>query len=396
MDGHTGTRLPGPLLAGSAVLLLTLTLRAPTTAVAPVVPAIGADLHLGSTTLALLTSLPLACFIVVAPLVPAMLRRLGLRVLITMALLLAAAGTITRSLPGLIWLMTGTVALGAAVAVASVLTPTVVRTLRPDAPRPLTAIYTTGLSLGPAAAAGLTIPAGELLGEGWRTALTWWAVLPMAALGLWLSVCRVKPRVSASEPPVDPRPGVLREPIAWALTGYLASSSLLFYTVAAWLPTILQDTGMTGATAGSTAAITGVMAVPAALAAPLFARTRQGTRTIAAVAPIPFLAGLVLLSSTSEFWVIVIAVVLLGIGQGASTAMAYTLVIGRARSSTHATTLSAMSQTIGVTMAALGPLALGASHDLLGAWGPGLLGAAIIALLQAVLGYGIGRSSPER
>ena len=170
---------PSALLAVFTVLLLTLTLRAPVTSVAPVVPDIGADHQLGTTALSLLTSLPLVCFVLVAPIVPRLLGRWGMWRLVTIALLAAALGTVLRSIPGAVWLASGTLVLGCAVATASVLAPAVVRQLRPGARTSLTAVYSAGLSLGPAMATGLTIPAAHLLGDSWQLALALWAVLPL-------------------------------------------------------------------------------------------------------------------------------------------------------------------------------------------------------------------------
>ena len=99
---------------------------------------------------------------------PTLQRRLGLNRLIALALLGSAAGAVLRSLPGTVMLAGGTLVLGMFVAIASVLAPAVVRELGAGKPAFLTALYTAGLSLGPAMAAGLTVPIGAALGSPWR------------------------------------------------------------------------------------------------------------------------------------------------------------------------------------------------------------------------------------
>ncbi|MPV36758.1 MFS transporter [Georgenia subflava] len=396
------------LLVGASILLLSLTLRAPTTAVGPVLTAIEATTGRHPTVLALLTSVPLLCFVVMAPTVPFLLRRISLGTLIACALLAAGLGVLVRSLPqpGLLWL--GTVLLGLAVAVASVLAPAVVRAARPGSSRAVLALYTAGLSLGPALAAGLTLPLGALLGGGWRTALATWAVLPLLALACWLGVAgsrtthrgagpsaRPHPDEDTPEPTTAPRPAsVWRDPAAWLLTAYLGLTSLLFYTTAAWLPTILEAGGTAATTAGAVTALAGIVAVPLSFLAPLATRRRATTRTLAVLAPTPIAAGLVVVALVPDARIL--GAVLIGAGQGASVGIAYALVIVSARSTQHAAALSSMSQTLGVTLAALGPLTLAAGQEALGSWAGATTLLASVPVLQAVIGAVLVRSGSDR
>src|SRR5699024_9528192 len=102
-------RWRGLAAAVAAVLFLTLTLRAPTTSVGPVLPVIGADTGFSSTTLGMLTSVPLLCFLAVAPATPALARKIGTGRLLIIALAVAAVGTLVRSLPGDLAIWAGTV-----------------------------------------------------------------------------------------------------------------------------------------------------------------------------------------------------------------------------------------------------------------------------------------------
>lgn len=394
------------LLVGSAILLLSLTLRAPTTAVGPVITAIGDTTGWSATVLALLTSVPLLCFLATAPAVPLLLRRMSLNTLVAWALLGASLGVILRSLPapGLLWI--GTVCLGLAVAVASVLGPAVVRAARPGRPGLLMALYTAGLSLGPALAAGLTIPLGELLGGGWRIALSWWAVLPLLALACWVAATgsrgrRVEDSLAAHSTTGDTaraatgarRANVWREAGAWLLTAYLGLTSLLFYTTAAWLPTILEAGGAAAATAGAVTALAGIVAVPMSFLVPLATRHRSATRALAVLVPTPIAAGLIVIATLPEARLL--AAVLIGAGQGASVGIAYALIIVNGRSTQHAAALSSMSQTLGVTLAALGPLALATAQETLGSWAGATALLALVPVLQALIGALLLRGGQE-
>lgn len=75
------------LLIATAVLLIALNLRIPTTALGPVLPEIRADLDSGETFLSLLTTIPLALTLVVAPFVPQATSRFGMNRIIGWALI---------------------------------------------------------------------------------------------------------------------------------------------------------------------------------------------------------------------------------------------------------------------------------------------------------------------
>lgn len=394
-----------PLVLGT-LLLLTLTLRVPTTAVGPVLPAIAADTQLTPTLLSLLTTGPLLCFVLVAPMVPVLHRRLGLTRVIGIALLGAAAGAFLRSLPGTVMLAGGTLVLGVFVAIASVLAPAVVREVGARKPAFVTALYTAGLSLGPAMAAGLTVPIGAALDSPWRGPLAVWGLVPLLGLASWFVVHRrggsgagapdtstaaeaADSATAGSEPTPGPKPtaglgAVLREGSAWLITAYLALTSLAFYTTTTWLPSVLIAGGASSTTAGAVTAVTGIVAIPAAFVVPVLSERPSAARVLRIAAPVPVALGFGLLAVAPGLDLL--AAVLLGLGQGASVGVAYTLVVTFARSTSHAAALSSMSQTVGVTLAGLGPVGFGLLQETTGSWQLPLVVFTALALGQCLVG----------
>lgn len=371
------------------LLLLTLTLRVPTTAVGPVLPVIAADTQLTPTMLSLLTTGPLLCFVLVAPMVPALQRRFGLGRLIGIALLGSAAGACLRSLPGTAMLAGGTLVLGLSVAIASVLAPAVVREVGAHKPAFITALYTAGLSLGPALAAGLTVPIGAALDSPWRGPLAVWGLVPLLGLICWACLHRggaATGTPSASGAPPGPAAGlgtVLREADAWLITAYLALTSLAFYTTTTWLPSVLVDGGAGSALAGTITAFTSIVAIPASFLVPVLSQRPTGAHVLRIAAPVPVALGLALLSLAPELDLL--AATLLGLGQGASVGVAYTLIVTFARSTAHAAALSSMSQTVGVTLAGSGPVGFGALQEATGGWRVPLAVFATLALGQCLV-----------
>ena len=60
--------------------------------------------------------------------------------------------------------------------------------------------------------------------------------------------------------------------------------------------------------------------------------------------------------------------VLLGIGQGGNFAVALTIIVLRSRDAHVAAHLSGMAQSVGYTLAAMGPLGVGVLHEWSGGW----------------------------
>lgn len=105
------------------VVTVATVLRPLVVTVGPVLPDLRQDLGMGATAAALLTALPVACFGIGAFAGPALSRRLGIDTALTAAMALLVVGAVIRVLGGTAWLFTGTVLVGAAIAVGNVLLP---------------------------------------------------------------------------------------------------------------------------------------------------------------------------------------------------------------------------------------------------------------------------------
>ena len=120
----------------------------------------------------------------------------------------------------------------------------------------------------------------------------------------------------------------------------------------------------------------------------LAARLRRQSLLAAAVTGLSALGMLgVLVAPGAE----VAATAVLGLGQGGALGLALMFMSVRAPDAAHAARLSGMAQSIGYTVAATGPFAMGALHDLTGSWTAPFL--VLIALFgpQAVVGMLAGR-----
>jgi MFS transporter, CP family, cyanate transporter len=383
------------------IVLLAANLRPALTGVAPLIGQIRADTGISNGVAGLLTTLPLLAFGLLSPIAPHVARRFGMERVLLASLLVLAAGILLRWAGAVAALFLGTVVLGAAIAVANVLLPSLVKREFPGRAGLMTSVYSTSLGISAALAAGVSVPLAQLAGIGWRGALAVWAVPALLAGVAWL------PQLGRSDYPADPTArssprvrDLWRSPLAWQVTLFMGLQSLAYYVTLTWLPEILQAEGMGVARAGWMLGLSQAVAIVTMFLAPMIAGRRSSQRGVVGVAVgmsgVGVLGLLVAGSTASTLWV-----VLLGLGQGASFSLALTFFALRAPDPGHAAALSGMAQSVGYLLAAGGPFLFGVLRDVTGAWKVplALLLTVTICLLIAGIGAArdahVGASAPE-
>jgi MFS transporter, CP family, cyanate transporter len=383
------------------IVLLAANLRPTLTGVAPLIGQIRADTGISNGVAGLLTTLPLLAFGLLSPIAPRVARRFGMERVLLASLLVLAAGILLRWAGAVAALFLGTVVLGAAIAVANVLLPSLVKREFPGHAGLMTSVYSTSLGISAAVAASVSVPLTQLAGIGWRGALAVWAMPVLLAGVAWL------PHLGRSDHPADPAargyPGVRdlwRSPLAWQVTLFMGLQSLAYYVTLTWLPEILQAEGMGAARAGWMLGLSQAVAIVTMFLAPMFAERRPSQRSVVGVAVgmsgVGVLGLLVAGSTASTLWV-----VLLGLGQGASFSLALTFFALRAPDPGHAAALSGMAQSVGYLLAAGGPLLFGVLRDVTGAWKVPLVLLLMVTICLLIAGIGaarnahVGASAPE-
>lgn len=381
-----GPRRLRVLLALAGILLVAANLRAPITAVGPLLGDIREGVGLSAGAAGLLTAVPLLAFAGLSPLAPGLARRLGVERVLLGALALLAAGISLRStyLPGA--LFAGTLAVGLAIALGNVLLPGLVKRDLPGRAGLVTGLYTATMSSVAALASGVSVPAAEVV--GWRGALALWAAPAGVAALLWVSRLRSGTPEAGSARRTAARSGLWRSPLAWQVTAFMGLQSVIFYVTITWLPAILLEQGLGAARAGWMLSLMQFVAIPAALLAPVIAERAPSQRFA--------LVGAAGLSGAGILGLLVFAgalpwVILLGLGQGSCISLALTLFALRAPDAGRSAELSSMAQTFGYLLAAAGPPLFGLIRDRSGSWTLPLLALLVIAALLAASGVGAGR-----
>ncbi|MNX93354.1 putative transporter YycB [compost metagenome] len=381
-------RPPNPALLLAGLILVGTNLRPALSSVAPVLDAIRTSLDLSPGLVSLLTTAPVLCLGLFAPIAPMLGRRFGGERVIFAFLLLLAAGIGLRPHFGIPGLFAGTLLAGASIGVIGVLLPGIVKRDFPTAAGAMTGVYTMALCLGASLAAGLTVPLAQQFGGDWHPALAFWALPAVLAAAFWLPQLSVPP---LAQHQVVRGHGLWRDPLAWQVTAYMGFQSSLAYIVFGWLPSILIARGLPPLQAGLVLSTSVMTQVVTALLSPYLATRGRDQRFAIALLLTMTIIGLmgILYAPIGGVW---FWGVLLGLGQGGSFSIALALIVLRTRDPQSASELSSMSQAFGYALASLGPFATGYVHAATGSWqaAGGLF--VLIGLAALLTGLGAGRA----
>ncbi|MBB6390679.1 CynX/NimT family MFS transporter [Microbacterium thalassium] len=372
----------------AVIVLAAAMLRSPFVAVAPVAGVIGEDLGVTAGVVGLLTSIPVLCFAVFAPLAIVVIRRAGADVALTLSLGGSVIGCVVRSLGGIEAAIVGTAIMGVFLTIGNVVIPVIIaRDFPPRRVHTMTGVFTSSLNVGTMIVTLSTAPLAEIV--GWRGALAAWAGFGLAALAVWIPLRGLRAAFvpapgPATAAPIEQAP-VLRSRATWLLAAAFAGQAFAFYATTAWLPTLLADQGLSDSAAGAVAAIFQVAGIAGSMTIPLVTMRSSMVVGVAAVAagwlciPLGFLfaPGLWLV------WCIVG-----GVAQGGGITSVFIMISGFGGDQRATAARSGIVQGVGYAVAAAGPIALGVMHEASGAWTLPLLvllGAVLVFLVCGLL-----------
>lgn len=366
---------PWLLLLG--LVLVALNLRPALSSMAPVLGQVAESLGLSAAQSGLLTTLPVLCLGLFAPLAPLLARRFGSERVVLGILITLGLGIVLRSTFGATGVFLGSLLAGASIGVIGVLLPGIVKRDFPKHAGTLTGVYTMALCLGAALAAGATVPLSHALGDSWSLGLGFWMLPALLAMLVWLP--QAKQRHAGHKVAYRVR-GLWRDPLAWQVTLYMGLQSSLAYIVFGWLPSILIGRGLSPTEAGLVLSGSVIVQLISALSAPWLATRGKDQRLAIVLVMLVTLLGLFgcLYAPLGGLWG---WAVLLGLGQGGTFSLALTLIVLRSKDAHVAANLSSMAQGVGYTLASMGPFAVGVVHDLTGGW-------AALGWIFAVIGGG--------
>ena len=354
-------------MAGIAVLALNL--RAAITSLPPVFPELSARLHLSSTGITALATVPVLCFGVFSVVAAPLSRRFGEERVLLGALALITTGLVLRgALPGAL-LFPGTVLATGAIALMNVLLPSLIKRRQPRRAGLLIGIYLLSLAVGAVFGSLLAVPAyrhaAAWLGGPVRFSLWLWAIPAAVAFLLWLPQSRYHTKPPAQ--PLPPRVSVAKHALAWQVTAFMGLQSLSYYATLSWLPTLLQSRGENASDAGNLLALMNFGNAVTAMLIPVLAHRMAAQRSLVVPTVIATAAGIAgtLYAPLGGAWAWTL---LLGLAQGAALGLGIFFTMARAPDPVAAASLSGLAQGCGYLLATAGPLAVGLLHAATGGW----------------------------
>ncbi len=352
-------RLPLGVVAG--LFLASLALRPQIIAIGPLLPLIREDLDLPASLAGLLTTIPVLCMGIFAPIGPQVAARLGPRTAFGACLgIIVACGLLRAVAPAYPLILLATLGLGIGIGVAGAIPSMVVSQRVPERPALGTGAYAGGIVAGSTIAAGVAIPLA--IGGDWRLSLLLLSAASLLSIAAWLLLVRGEGNMPRLDPTARRLPW--RSGTGWLLVLLFGLQSVMYYGIVAWLPNAFVERGWSTATAGSLIAVFNGIGLVTTIGVPLVA-DRLGARrpqllassVVAAVA----MVGVILVPALAFGWI-----ALLGLALGVVFPLVLTLPLDVTDDPGQVGSVAALMLFGGYILSSLAPFVLGAARDVTG------------------------------
>src|SRR5699024_4126040 len=162
-----------------------------------------------------------------------------------------------------------------------------------------------------------------------------------------------------------------------------------FYTLITWLPDILQSNGYSSSSAGWMVFLMQFSLIPFTFIMPVVAEKMKNQVGLSIGTAVLFIVGFLGLLQGSAM--LALWAILLGIAGGSAFSLSMMFFTLRTRDGQEAAELSGMAQSFGYLLAAVGPVLVGALHDITGGWVMPLTLLIIISVIVLIAGIASGK-----
>nr|WP_315041944.1 MFS transporter [uncultured Moraxella sp.] len=369
-----------------AIILLAINMRSPIIGFGAVAHLVQADLDLSTKTIGMIGAIPMIAFATSSFIAPKISQKIGLETTLFIASVLLALGIFGR-----VWqlhfvgLLMGTVLLSLAISLGNVLVPAVIKKYFPNKISLVTGMYSLTLSVMAGVSAGIAM---TLVGfKNWQFALGSWGVVSVLASFVWLFIVlntqknqqnfvKITETIAKNQNKIS----VWQMPMAWFISIFMGVQSLLYYTLASFLPSLLIDKGLSEQQAGNVGMYFQLMAFPSIVLLTKWVGRGGSLRLMAVLASVVNLLGVVgfgfLSNQLAWLWS-----VSAGFGCGIIFTLCLMLFTIKANNSEQTAELSGMAQSVGYSIAIFGPLLTGWLKDMSGGW---MLPMMLLSVLMAI------------
>ncbi len=299
------------------VIIVAFNLRAPITAVGPIIDIIKDKYYLNSTVAGILTSLPLIAFGSISFIVGyfSPIRA------IVFGIFLIFLGEIIRSYFGVYGLFLGMLAMGCGIAIANVLLPSFIKEKFPKKMASIMGIYSLVLSISSIMGIALAIPllsVFDLAG-----AMFFWAIFSFIALVVYYPQAK-NGRFFRIKKKAHKKINLFTNLTTWKITLFMGFQSFLAYSLFFWYVQIVVEKGFDKEFSTSMVLFAQLVAAPVSLFGPLLlGKLRQNLHTfyIAGLCSMYVIAFGILFIFDSKISIIIISAFIMGFPWGGVLAL---------------------------------------------------------------------------
>ncbi|WP_201568064.1 CynX/NimT family MFS transporter [Psychrobacter sp. JCM 18900] len=376
-----------------AMILLATNMRAPIVALGSIAPVVKDALDISEFQIGWLGAVPMLSFAVGALISPTIGKRFGLEnTLIAMIGLLTVGMIIRTAIPTWSGFLIGTLLLTLAIGFANTLAAPVIKQRTPQHIPLITGLFSLTMTTAAGIVAGVVLPLSEQV--GWQWALGGWTILGVFAFVIWLFL-RVRLGSSNHQAVIPATLGssdisMWRTTFAWQIAIFMGLQSLLFYTVASFLPSIWVSKGLSAVSAGQMGSVFQFMAPVSILSLTWLVNRGRPIQALAVFAAVLNVVGILGVSylSTDLAW---LWSGMMGMGCSAIFTLSMMLFSMRTYTTNQASELSGMAQAVGYVIAFFGPLGTGWLHEMTGSWSMPLFIMLILMIVNVVIAWLVSR-----
>lgn len=378
----------------AVVILVSTNLRAPITAVSPILDEMKSVLKIDNFQASLLTSIPLFVFAFFSILVSKATAKINIRHGLIYSLIILIIGIYVRIYGNISMLYIGSLLIGLGICIGNVLTPAYIKNTFPTKIGIMTGIFSVSMSLIAALASGLSIAIGNWTNLGWKGSLGVWIVAAIAAL-IIVCIDSLKNKTATQQKTVqseDVKFNIFKSKQAWNISIFMGLQSLIYYCLVALLPTLLIDFGMTKTNAGWVFSVLQLAMLPAMLVSPVLASRMKNPKIMIYITSALYFIGIItLLIFKAKFSYL--SAILIGIAGGFAFSLSILFFSLRTKTMVGTIKISGMAQSVGYLIAAFGPPIFGKLYDIDSTWSYSLY--FLMCCMMILTFFGIKASQPK-
>jgi MFS transporter, CP family, cyanate transporter len=349
----------------AAIFFVSLNLRPSITSIGPLLNTITSDLAITNTQVSLLTSIPVFCMGLFAPLAVPVLRRFGYKWAISLLIIVIGVSTAMRIVFGsYAALILTSFAAGFAIAIISPLVNAYIKERFPHKIEPVIGVYSLAMGAGATLSAGFTGVFFEQFGS-WQIALGIWGVLSVPALILWTAAAGKQEQVELRQTQDIEVRNPWKTKRAWLILLFFGLQTSSFFSLTTWLSPIAQEQGFTLVAAASVLTTMSVVQIVGNMIIPfLINQFPNRIKWLYGLLIVGIIGGAIML--INENWAMWTGAILFGISLSGLFPIGLMLPLDEAKNNEEASSWSSMVLSGGFMMSAIVPLLIGAVYDVTG------------------------------